>query len=372
MSMSQLEIQVIVALVAFCCAILGVFLVLRKMALISDAISHSILPGIVIGFFVTQDLNSPWLILFAGITGLFTVVLVEWLYNTKLLKEDTSIGLVFPFLFSIGVILIAQKANDIHLDTDAVLLGEIAFAPFNQWYFMGLDFGPKAIWLMGGILFVIMNFLIFFYKELKISTFDVELAATLGLAPALMHYALMLLSSFTIVGAFDAVGSVLVVGFIVVPASTAYLISNELKPMLFRSVIIGIMSAIIGYWIAHFLDASIAGSIMTVMGLIFTSVFMFYPKVGYISRLIFRNNQIKEIALLTLLIHVNNHKEEKERKVGHLHEHINWSKTKSAKILNEAKKKDYLIENNTILSITQSGKELISHLEKSNLFTLHQ
>ena len=132
MSSAQLEIQLIASLVAIVCAIPGTFLVLRKMAMISDAISHSILPGIVIGFFITQDLNSPVLILLAALTGVLTVVLVEKIQQTKLVKEDTAIGLVFPALFSVGVIMIAKYANDVHLDIDAVLLGELAFTPFDR------------------------------------------------------------------------------------------------------------------------------------------------------------------------------------------------------------------------------------------------
>src|SRR5690606_33133345 len=123
MSLPQIEIQIIASLVAMACAIPGVFLVLRKMALISDAISHSILPGIVIGFFLTQNLNSPFLILFAAFTGVLTVILVEYFQKTGLVKEDTAIGLVFPILFSIGIIMISKNASDIHLDIDAVLLG---------------------------------------------------------------------------------------------------------------------------------------------------------------------------------------------------------------------------------------------------------
>ncbi|HXJ98128.1 MAG TPA: metal ABC transporter permease, partial [Gelidibacter sp.] len=120
MHSSQLEIQLIASLVAMACAIPGTFLVLRKMAMISDAISHAILPGLVVGFFITQDLNSPILIFLAALTGVITVVLVEQIQKTGLVKEDTAIGLVFPALFSIGVIMIAKNANDVHLDVDAV------------------------------------------------------------------------------------------------------------------------------------------------------------------------------------------------------------------------------------------------------------
>lgn len=207
MSSAQLDIQLIAAVVAAACAIPGVFLVLRKMALISDAISHSILPGIVIGFFITQDLNSPILILLAAVTGIVTVVLVEIIQKTGLVKEDTAIGLVFPTLFSVGVILIAKNASDIHLDIDAVLLGELAFAPFDRLLIAGRDMGPKSLWVMGTILVVTVALMVLFFKELKVSTFDAGLSAALGFSPVVLHYGLMSVSSITIVGAFDAVGA---------------------------------------------------------------------------------------------------------------------------------------------------------------------
>ncbi|NRA93855.1 MAG: metal ABC transporter permease, partial [Psychroserpens sp.] len=164
MSNAQIEIQIIASLVAVACAIPGVFLVLRKMAMISDAISHSILPGIVIGFFLTQDLNSPLLIFLAALTGVITVVLVEYIQRTGLVKEDTAIGLVFPVLFSLGVIMIAKNANDVHLDIDAVLLGELAFAPFDRLVISGTDVGPKSLWVISIILLITLSLLYAFFK----------------------------------------------------------------------------------------------------------------------------------------------------------------------------------------------------------------
>ncbi len=221
MTSAQFEIQLIASLVAIAYAIPGAFLVLRKMAMISDAISHSILPGLVVGFFLTQDLNSPILILLAALTGVFTVMLVEKIQQTKLVKEDTAIGLVFPALFSIGVILIAKFANDVHLDIDVVPLGELAFAPFDRVIYDGMDLGPKSLWVMGGVLAITLVLLISFFKELKISTFDAGMATTLGFSPVILHYGLMSVASVTTVGAFDAVGAILVVILMIAPAAAA-------------------------------------------------------------------------------------------------------------------------------------------------------
>ncbi|WKB79871.1 metal ABC transporter permease [Cellulophaga lytica] len=356
MSSAQLEIQLIACLVAIACAIPGTFLVLRKMAMISDAISHSILPGLVIGFFLTEDLNSPWLILLAAVTGVITVVLVEYIQKTGLVKEDTAIGLVFPALFSIGVILIAKNANDVHLDVDAVLLGELAFAPFDRLLVNGVDLGAKSLWVIGSIVVFTLILLVTFFKELKVSTFDKQLAATLGFSPLVIHYGLMSIASVTTVGAFDAVGAILVVALMIAPAAMAYLLTNNLKKMLVIAVFAGVASAIIGYWVAHYLDASIAGSMTTVLGVLFLLVYLFAPSKGLISVLFRQKRQQVEVYLLTFMLHLQNHSEESERHINHLSEHINWGKMQSKTVLDLALKNNMIVINNNIISLTEKGQ----------------
>jgi manganese/zinc/iron transport system permease protein len=357
MNNPQFEIQLIAVVVAVACAIPGVFLVLRKMALISDAISHSILPGIVIGFFITQDLNSPLLIAFAALTGVITVILVEMIQKTGLVKEDTAIGLVFPALFSIGVIMIAKNANDVHLDVDAVLLGELAFAPFDRLLISGIDMGPKALWVMGSVLLITLILLFLFFKELKVSTFDTGLSSALGFSPLVLHYGLMSVSSITVVGAFDAVGAILVVALMIAPAATAYLLTSNLKKMMGLAVCFGIFSAITGYWLAHVLDASISGSITTVLGLVFFIVYFFAPSKGLLAVLYRQKQQRTEVSLITFLLHLSNHSEAKERHINHLNEHINWQKVRSKTVLELAKKNNMIIINNNIVSLTEKGIE---------------
>lgn len=357
MTNAQLEIQLIAALVSIACAIPGTFLVLRKIAMISDAISHAILPGIVLGFFITQDLNSPILILLAAITGVITVVLVEFIQKTGLVKEDTAIGLVFPALFSIGVILIAKNANDVHLDIDAVLLGELAFAPFDRLLISSTDMGPKSLWVIGIILLITLVLLFLFFKEIKLSTFDKGLATTLGFSPILLHYGLMTVSSVTIVGAFDAVGAVLVVALIIAPAATAYLLTDDLRKMLVLSCLIGVFSAISGYWIAHLLDASIAGSMTTVLGVVFLFAYLFSPKQGVLFGFFRERQQRVEVSLLIFLLHLQNHTEERERHENHLREHINWQKVRAKTVLELAAKNNLIQTSNNIISLTDKGQE---------------
>lgn len=356
MTSAQIEIQLIASLVAIACAIPGTFLVLRKMALISDAISHSILPGLVLGFFITHDLSSPLLILMAALSGVLTVILVEFIQKTKLVKEDTAIGLVFPALFSIGVILISKAANDVHLDVDAVLVGDLTLVPFDRVLVNGYDLGPKSLWVIGTILLITLGLLFAFFKELKISTFDVGLATALGFSPMVMHYGLMTVASITTVGAFDAVGAILVVALMIAPAAIAYLLTNDLKKMLLLSVVFGVISAIAGYWVSHWLNASISGSITTVLGMLFLLVYFFAPNKGLIS-VLYRNRQQKiEVSLLTFLLHLNNHQEKKERHINHLNEHINWQKVRSKLVVDLALRNNMITIDDKIISLTEKGK----------------
>lgn len=281
----QIEIQIIGVIVAVACSIPGVFLVLRKMSMMSDSITHTILLGIVIGFFLSGSLSSPVLVICAVIMGIFTVYFTEILNGTKLVSEDSAIGLVFPFLFSIAIIIISKYAGSVHLDTDSVLLGELAFAPFNRLEVLGLDLGPKAMYLMGFILILNIIYMLVFYKELKIVTFDISLAAVLGFSPVIIHYSLMTMVSITAVGAFEAVGSILVIAFMIGPPVTAYLLTENLRKMIILSMIIGGVNAVIGYQVASLLDVSIAGSMALITGVAFFIVFIFSPKEGLISNI---------------------------------------------------------------------------------------
>jgi manganese/zinc/iron transport system permease protein len=362
MTSAQIEIQLIAVVTAVACALPGVFLVLRRMAMMSDAISHTVLLGIVVGFFITRDITSPFLVIGAALTGLLTVSLTELLNRTRLVKADASIGLVFPALFSIAVILISRFAGDVHLDSDAVLLGELAFAPFDRFSPFGTDLGPRGLYVMGGIMLINLVFIVLFFKELKLATFDTGLAAMLGFAPAVIHYALMGLVSVTAVGAFDIVGSILVVALMIAPPVSAYMLTDRLPRMIGLSALIGALSAVGGYWLARGLDASIAGSMATMSGVIFALVFLFAPERGMIAIARRRFRQRFEFAQTALLIHLLNHEgkpgAESECKVDHLSDHFRWDAGFSDRILRNAVQNNVVIRDGTVLALTDYGRVL--------------
>lgn len=278
MLMVQLEILCIAILVSVACVLPGVFLVLRGVALMSDAISHAILPGIAIMFLLVHQLDSPLLIVGASLAGLLTVFFTEALIQTERLKKDAAIGLVFPLFFSVGVIIISQCARNVHLDIDMVLLGELAFAPFNRFVVYGFDVGPQALWVMGTILVINSLFVYFFFKELALTTFDATQARLFGFLPMALHYGLMAITSITAVGAFDVVGSIVVVALMITPPATAYLVTRRLSHMLFMSIVNGVVASVLGYFCAMYFDVSIAGSIATMTGLLFVCALLFSLK----------------------------------------------------------------------------------------------
>lgn len=271
-------------LVAATCGILGCFLILRKMAMVGDAISHSVLPGIAIAFLISSSRESMLMLLGAAVLGLITVFLIQTLQNSGL-QSDASIGIVFTALFAIGVILISRNASNIDLDLDCVLFGEIAYVQWDTLIINGYDMGPAAVWMLGGAFVLVLMTVGLFYKQFKLCAFDPALAAAVGIPVALFHYLLMGLVSLSTVASFESVGAILVVGMLIIPASTAYLLTDRLSIMLLYSVLIGTVSSAGGYYAAKWLDASIAGSMVSVAGILFVLVFLFSPHHGLAARL---------------------------------------------------------------------------------------
>lgn len=263
------------SLVAICCSLLGSFLILRKMSMVGDAISHAVLPGIVIAFLVAGTMQSIWMLVGAGLIGLLTTFLIEFLHQKGRLQTDASIGVTFTWLFALGVILVTYYAGNTHIDQDCVLYGEIAYVPIDLVYTTSGDpIGPKAVIMLSILLCLILGCLLLFYKEIFITTFDPAYARAIGLSTNTWHYLIMGLVSLTTVASFESVGAILVVAFLVSPAASAYLLTKDLKSMLFLGAAFGILSASGGYFLASAINGSIAGAMVTVSGVIFAFCYL--------------------------------------------------------------------------------------------------
>jgi manganese/zinc/iron transport system permease protein len=353
-----LEISLVLAAVAASCALPGTFLVLRRMSLVSDAIGHVLLFGIVLAYFAVQDADSPWLLFGAAGTGVLTVALVELIQRTKLLKEDAAIGLVFPALFAGGVLLASLYLRQTHLDVDRVLLGMPEYAREARWQIGTMPVKPRHVLII--VLAMNAVLLAVFYKELKLTTFDPALAASLGFRPGLLHYGLMTDVSLTAVAAFDAVGPVLVVGFFVIPAAAALMLTDRLSFALLIAAGIGVFGAVAGTRAAIELDTNIAGTVASVLGLLFAVAFVLAPARGLLAQVLRRHQQTRSFDETMLAVHLRQHEgtdsELEESRVTGLQEHLRWTPGRVSSVLDRAERNGLVLRTGDFLKLTNTGR----------------
>jgi manganese/zinc/iron transport system permease protein len=297
-------IVVIGSLAAGACALLGNFLVLRKMSMMGDAISHAVLPGLAIAFLVTGARASLPMFIGAAIVGVLTAVFTQWISRFGKVDEGASMGIVFTTLFALGLLLIVQGADYVDLDPSCVLYGAIELTPLDVVWrptlFSLLLEVPRAALVLAGVILFNAVFVVAFFKELRISSFDAELATAMGINSKLMHYLLMTLVAVTTVACFEAVGSIIVIAMLIVPAATAHLLTDRLWLMVVLSVLIAIASAVLGHLSAlvvpgwfGFADTSTSGMMAVMAGLIFSAVMLFAPKYGVLPRLVRKTESVR-------------------------------------------------------------------------------
>lgn len=356
----QIDAGVSIALVGAACAIPGTLLLLRRMVMIADAISHVVLFGIVTAFLLIGDLRSPLLLVGAAASGFLTVILVETLQRSRWVKTDAAIGLVFPALFSIGVLLASLYTRMVHLDIDSVLLGHAEFASFDRLILGGVDYGPWTAVVMSGCLVINASLLMLFYKEVKLATFDVLLAQTMGFTPWIIHYGIMCSVSVTTVAAFDAVGPILVVAFFAVPPATAYLLTDRLSRMFGWAILIALLASFAGTVTAFQFDTNLAGTVTTMLGILFALVFIFAPRRGLVATAFNRYRQRKDIVLTLLVIHLYTHEgtpeEPEESRQDTLHHHLHWSISDTLRVTQRAISAGLATAHAGHLTLTESGR----------------
>ncbi|MGL4611831.1 MAG: metal ABC transporter permease [Trueperaceae bacterium] len=357
----SIVIVLVGALVGIASSLLGAFLVLRKSSLLADAISHSILLGIILVYLITKNQFSPFYTLGAALVGVLTVALTELLANSKRVKNDAAIGLVYPLLFAVAVLLINVFARNVHVDQDAVLLGEIGFVWIDTVNVGGLEV-PRALITMLVITLVNLLFVTFFFKELKLATFDPSLAAALGFSPMLIYYLLLSLTSITAVTAFDSVGAILLVAFVIVPPATAYLLTDKLWWMLVYGVLFSSVSSLLGYVFAVVFDVSIGGMMVCISGAFLLLAFLFSPRYGLIAQTIQRSNQRRDNAERMLLVHLYNHEHDdeslEESAVDALQTHLRWRDHEARNIVMRSLEQNVIRKEQDKLFLTEKGRVL--------------
>lgn len=362
------ESWLVLLMTAVTCALIGSFLVLRRMSMIADAISHSVLLGIVLAFFIVGDLDSPLLIMGAAALGLVTVWSTERLSKMPLVDNDDAIGIVYSFFFALAIILITSFAGNVHLDTDVVLTGEVILAPLNRVDLLGWSV-PKAFAKMFFLFILNSAFIGIFFKELKLTTFDESYSLLAGFYPVILFYSLMSLVSVSTVVAFDAVGAILVVAFLIGPGATAYLICDDLKQLLLVSSFIAMLNATLGYFIGILLNVSLAGMTAVMTGILFFIVFLFHSR-GLVTSIIQRSHQAKQLKQDLVLMHIKIHTQQnellEELKAGSLDQHFNWNTKQMESVLDQLFHQRFItIEpHQQVYQLTRLGEERLEQMKK--------
>lgn len=283
----DLWVMLTASIVGALCGVLGTYLLLRRMSMLGDAISHAILPGLAGAFLLSGTRDLGWMLLGAGIVGLLTALGSTALSRLARIHEDASMGVVFTTLFALGVILISFTARNVDLDPSCVLYGVLELTPFDTVSILGTHI-PRATLTLGVSLVLTLALLALFHKEIKIVAFDPALATALGLSAGAVHFGMVSLIAGVSVVSFEAVGSVLVVAMLVVPAATAHLLTDRYTQSLTLAGLLGAAAGVLGYLLAMRLDASVAGCMSVAGGAMLLLAMFIAPRHGLISRAIHR------------------------------------------------------------------------------------
>lgn len=348
LSSFEIDLFCILVLCSLSLANLGVFLILKKASMVIDAISHTVLLGIVLAYLIVKDLNSPFLIVGATLIGILTVYLIEFINKNSKISKDSAIGITFTFFFSLAIIIISTLIRDIHIDTDAVFKGNIELAHISQLY--------KII----PVLILNLFFVIIFYKELKLFVFDPSLFNILGFSSVLVNYLLMTLVSLTTVIAFDIVGSIMTIVCVIGPAATAILLSKKLLTCWGLSLWLSFISTSLGYFLGIILDLNVSGMISVIILGIFLIVLFFEPKNGIISKIFKNYFHKKSLILINLLMHLeNNLIQKKNNYLQNIKNDLKWTEQTFHTCLKKAIKEKYVIQENNQLTLTNLGRKYL-------------
>ena len=276
-------------LVSLACGLIGAFIVVRKLALMGDAISHGILPGLALAFIITQSKDLLPMFIGACVAGLLCSLCIEWLQKKSPLKADAALGLTFTSFFALGVLLITQMGNHAHIDSECLLYGEIGFTPLSASLTWGsIELGPRPLVTMALVTVFIILIITVFYKQLLVTSFDETLSMSLGLPVKVIHYGLMLLLAITIVAAFESVGVILVIAMLIFPSTTASFFFSRMPTILFSTIPLSFIYSLGGFFLARWLDCSIAASMVVVAMICFGLAWLFGPVDSVLPKLLYR------------------------------------------------------------------------------------
>ena len=343
------------SMIGVMCGILGVFIVLRNMSLIGDALSHAVLPGVVLGFVVA---GYSVLGFFTGavLAGIVTAVLITWLQRNVPIKNDAAMGIVFTAMFSIGVMWISRisRQDGVHLDLKDFLFGN------------ALGVSNEDLYLTAMITVFVIISVIVFYRYLFATTFQVVIAETLGIPVKLVYYFLMLLLSLAIVASLKAVGVILVVSMLIAPAATALLLSDKLQQVIVISALLGLFSAILGLILAIALETTPGPAMAVTATLFFLTAVIFSPKKGLLFKALHQNNIRRKVELEDTLKQSLKLHELNDLTLGNLANRLGFSERKVNKYLSKLRQANLVEVQGTAIGLNERGVRAANKLVRAH------
>jgi ABC-type Mn2+/Zn2+ transport system permease subunit/Mn-dependent DtxR family transcriptional regulator len=343
------------SLVGIMCGILGCFIILRNMALIGDALSHAILPGVVVGFIIA---GHSVLAFFTGavLAGLITAILITWIQRNVKAKDDAAIGIVFTVMFALGVMGISwvSRQEGVHLDMKDFLFGNV------------LGIANQDLWLTSLVTIYVIICVVFFYRYFFITTFQHILATTMGISVSTLHYFLMLLLSFAVVASLQSVGVILVIAMLIIPASTAYLLTSRLKIMIIISAFFGLLSTVAGLFIAIILETT-PGPAMTVTAAGFYAIAVFLaPERGLLFKHLRLRSKKLNIAAEDLLKDILKLNETGQFSYNKLIAKSSLNKFSLNSKLEKLRKRGLITGNKYNIALTEKGTDAAKQLVRAH------
>ncbi len=335
------------SIVAVVAGVVGCLVVLKRMAFLGDALSHAMIAGVAGGYLVMKMLfgleaHAPGMLLGSLIAAIATVALISFVSRVSRIKEDTTIGIMYTGIFALGVVAVSIFRHYIHIDLMHFIMGDI------------LGVADTDLWVSGFTAVVVLSILILFFRHFQIATFDPIMAASIGLPVLFLDYVLTTCVSLVVVSAVSMVGVILVVGLLITPAATAYLLSDRLDKMMVLAGFFGVTSVVGGLYLCVWLDSAGGGAIMLFCTLQFLVVLAVAPKYGLLARWLRLKRlvpqQVVEDVLTTILRY------DGVTPIANIKKYVNEQPKKLKKALQRMVQDDLLIELNEGFSLTENGR----------------
>jgi manganese/zinc/iron transport system permease protein len=364
----NLDLLLCAVLTALACSLAGVFLVTRRSAMLADAISHSILPGLVAGYAASGGPSLWHGLAGAAAASLVTIAAVNWLTERAGVRRDSAIGLVFPTLFALGMVMVSLWFRGVHLDADSALFGDIAMAPLERVAVMGWDAGPRAAWA-GAVLSLMLTAAFLAWRgPLSLSAFDPEGAKLSWTKVRAPLGGMMVLCSVTTALAFSAAGAVMSVALMVLPCAAAGLAASRLGSLAGWSMGIAVGGAAAGVWVSTLADLSVGGCIVAVLFLFLLVMSVLAPRRGLVAKSLAQRRLSRTFEVEMLLCHLASHEgakdESEESRFDHLIHELGWSAEKAARCVGEATRRGLARSTAGRLSLTENGREIVAEVEE--------